>query len=204
MKEELIERLEILLNKLSSLNNNLTSLMVRTFVNKTNLPLIGKLKELTEEEEKDSDIIDILTARCIILEKKIMICSDNDFEELFELKRKVCVLENSINRKLLFLGVYPSLLMVGIICFITALIIQEVNVPLFIKNTFFSGDSYIKIISFGLAGAFLYFIMFVSEKLEADNSNDPKLDKIIDVAIRFIIAILVPGILIALLFISLE
>ena len=40
-------------------------------------------------------------------------------------KRKVCVLENSINRKLLFLGVYPSLLMVGIICFITALIIQE-------------------------------------------------------------------------------
>lgn len=198
MKEDLIKRLGELLNRLSNLNNNLISLLLRHFINNKKIPLLGNLGGISEEDEKEGNIIDVLTVKCILLQKQIDECSENDYATLYDLKKQVYVLENSINRKLQILGFYPSFIFVYFIVFTAIFIIDRINVPQFIKAAFYVDDPFIRIISFGLAGAFLYLIISINEKFENNKSSDPKLAKVIDITTRFVISVLVPGIIIAL------
>lgn len=143
--------------------------------------------------------VDRYTDQCIDFQKKIQGAPD-DHDSLLDLYKEYVVLERTTKRRAMMLSTIPSLFILyfgfaGIFWLVTS-----VDIPDFIENTL-GVKAPGKLISLGVAGAFLYFAT-TGLKLTTDTNNEESKQyyAVLNWSIRIFLAVVVPIILVVLFF----
>jgi len=135
--------------------------------------------------------------KCIDLQKEL--ASKDESLELFDLQKKFYSIEAEYKNLRGYLMLMPSVMVLYIGIFLIYAAIRWIEIPKFIKETL-GVEAPEKLITFGIAGAFVYLATFLLTKLETITEGDTQFVAIANFTIRLSLAIVVPIILVALFF----
>lgn len=136
---------------------------------------------------------------CIDFQMQVLEASETDQSKLLELYRDLIILERTTRRRVLFLNIIPAVLLLYVVFVIAFVVLTSFDIETFLKNNF-SVETPIKYISLGVSGAILYLITSYIGAREPTSQGGDKFSSLLDVTLRFVLAIFVPVILVILIF----
>jgi hypothetical protein len=136
---------------------------------------------------------------CIDFQMQVLKVDETDQSKLLELYRDLIILERTTRRRVLFLNIIPAVLLLYVVFVLAFVVLTSFDIEAFLKNNF-SVETPIKYISLGISGALLYLITSYISARESSNLGGDKFSSLLDVTLRFVLAIFVPVILVILIF----
>jgi hypothetical protein len=142
--------------------------------------------------------VEALLNNCVDLQKELVTLG-NDINGLIELQKKFFELESDYRRQRAFHMFVPTVILVYSGFIIIFFAIRLIDFPKLIKYTL-GVDAPEKLITLGIAGAFLYLATHLLSMTESVSGTDSQLAGVANFAIRLSLAIIVPIILVVLFF----
>lgn len=152
------------------------------------LPFFPKARKRVED----------LLNNCVDLQKELVTLG-NDINGLLELQKKFFELESDYRRQRGIHMLAPTVILVYSGFIIIFFAIRLIDFSKLIKHTL-GVDAPEKLITLGIAGAFLYLATHLLSKTESISGTDSQLAGVANFAIRLSLAIIVPIILVVLFF----
>lgn len=137
--------------------------------------------------------------KAIDLQKELTSVADTDENKLLDIKKTALALEAEMGRLRTRLGVIPSIILIYFGFGLVYFLIVSVDIPKFITETL-GVQTPEKLITLGIAGAFVYLATSYLKTLESPISLDSQIRGIIDFSLRLSLAIVVPIVLVVLFF----
>ncbi len=176
-KEELFERLDIIIHKINEIKRK------------------GFIKDFFRK--KNPDNLDGLAEKCMDLQIKLLDTDEYDLKSLIEIKKEIVSLEGKIVSQTGFLNFLTSISVVYTIVIASMIMLILFDFHTFITNTF-GIETPERYVVFGLTGAILYLITSIITGIEKGGiSNFPKS---LEILFRLILAMVVPIVLVTLIF----
>lgn len=140
--------------------------------------------------------LNTVVEKCVELHRDVQ--RDSDSEDTWEYSQRLLALESEYKRLRAKLMLMPTVLLIYIGFFGVFYLLRFVNITEFVKDVF-QVDAADRLISFGVAGAFLYLATTVLSNISKSEGVDA-ISKVADFTIRILLAITVPIILVSLFF----
>ncbi len=141
---------------------------------------------------------DELAARCIDIQKAIVAASDEP-ANILELKKQVLDMEINFRRLSFKVTLLPATIGVYVGFAVLFLLVRVIDIPHFVRDVF-RIEAPERLISLGVAGAFIYLATSVLTRLERQQVPGRQGATPANFAIRLVLAIIVPIVLVALFF----
>src|SRR5712692_4962729 len=141
---------------------------------------------------------DALIEKCVDLQKELSGVADPD-PRLFDLQKQVLSLEAEYHRLRTRLLLMPSVILLYIGGALAFALLKFIDIPKFITGTL-GVQAPERLISLGIAGAFLYLATSLLTKVEAPAARNSQFSTVADFTIRLSMAVVVPIVLVVLFF----
>lgn len=140
---------------------------------------------------------DSLSGACIGLYREVAALPPN--ADTWEASQKLMDLEAEYRRLRAKLMIFPAVALIYVGFILLAGLLTLVDIPAFVKNVL-KVDAPERLITFGIAGAFLYLATSVLTNLNQVGRVGDAVTRVADITVRVLLAIVVPIILVALFF----
>lgn len=144
------------------------------------------------------DRFDALLDQCVDLQKELLSITESD-PAILDIEKKVYALETAYRRLRARLQFLPSVLLLYSGGFLAFWLVRFVDIPKFITATL-GVEAPEKLISFGIAGAFLYLATSLLSKIESASAGRSQFAGVANFTLRLLLAVVVPIVLVGLFF----
>jgi hypothetical protein len=141
--------------------------------------------------------IDSYAEKCIDFQKKVKSSSGED-DSIYELYKEFIVLERTTKRRSAMLSALPSIMILYVSFFAVFFLLTSVDISGFLEKTL-GVSAPGKLITLGVAGAFVYLATNGLIRTEKEDSKT-QFSVVLNLTTRFILAVIVPIILVVLFF----